>query len=115
MNGHEIEKLEAELRKAMWDHVGIVRNEENLNLMLRKLRQLEKEIDGLNGNGVNTRFLELKNMETVARLITKAAYIRKESRGTHFREDFPYADDKNWLKHICLEGMGENLRMTFVQ
>lgn len=115
VNGQELENLEAELRKAMWDYVGIVRNEENLNLMLGKLMQLEKRINDLNGNGVNVRFLELKNMATVSKLITKAAQIRKESRGTHYREDYPSTDDKNWLKHICLERKGENLRMSFVQ
>jgi len=115
MNWQELGSLEAELRKAMWDYVGIIRNEENLNLMLRKLRHMEKRINDLNGNGVNVRFLELKNMATVSKLITKASQIRKESRGTHYREDYPQTDDKNWLKHICLERKGENLRVSFVQ
>lgn len=115
VNGQELENLESELRKAMWNYVGIIRNEENLNLMLGKLRQLEKRINGFNGNRVNVRFLELKNMATVSKLITKAAQIRKESRGTHYREDYPSTDDKNWLKHICLERKGENLRVSFIQ
>lgn len=115
MNEQELENLEAELRKAMWQYVGIIRNEKNLNLMLKKLRHIEKRIDDLNGNRVNVRFLELKSMATVSKLITKAAQIRKESRGTHYREDFPFADDKNWLKHICLERKGENLRVSFIQ
>ena len=104
-----------ELRKAMWDYVGIIRNEKNLNLMLKKLRHIEKRINDLNENGVNVQFLELKNMATVSNLITKAAQIRKESRGTHYREDFPFADDKNWLKHICLERREENLHVSFIQ
>jgi len=115
MNRQELENLEAELRKAMWDYVGIIRNETNLNLMLRKLRQLDKRINDLDENGINVQFLELKNMATVGGLITRAAHIRRESRGTHFREDFPSADDNNWLKHICLERKGENLRVSFVQ
>lgn len=115
MNGQELENLGAELRKAMWDYVGIIRHEENLNFMLGKLRQLEKRINSFNGNGVSVRFLELKNMATVSKLIAKAAQIRKESRGTHYREDYPQTDDKNWLKHICLERKGENLSVSFVQ
>jgi len=115
MDWQALENLEAELRKAMWDYVGIIRNEENLNLMLRKLGQLEKRINGFNGNGINVRFLELKNMATVSKLITKAAQIRKESRGTHYRKDYPFADDKNWLKHICFERKRENLRVSFIQ
>jgi L-aspartate oxidase len=113
MNGQELGSLETELRKAMWDYVGIVRNEENLNLMLRKLRQLETRMNDLAGHRVNVQFLELKNMVEVSKLITKAALMRKESRGTHYREDYPLIDDKNWLKHICLEKEGTSISLYF--
>ncbi len=46
---------------------------------------------------------ELQNMITVAFLIVKAALMREESRGTHYREDFPEVDDENWSKHIVLK------------
>jgi len=109
----ELKDIRAELRKAMWGYVGIIRTEENMSLMLRELEQLTRRLDALGENGVNTRFLELKNMVTVARLITKAAHTRKESRGTHYREDYPTTDDKNWLKHICLEQREEKLHISF--
>jgi L-aspartate oxidase len=105
--------LEAELRKYMWDYVGIVRNEKNLNLMLKKLKQLEKRITALNENKMNVRFLELKNMTLVSGLITKAALTRKESRGTHYREDYPKTDNKKWLKHICLQKKAKTVALTF--
>ena len=114
MNGQELGALEMELRKGMWDYVGIVRNEEKLNLMLRKLRQLETRVNELNRNGLNVQFLELKNMAVVSKLITQAALIRKESRGTHYREDYPLTDDKNWLKHIYLERKGKSVAVSFV-
>jgi succinate dehydrogenase/fumarate reductase flavoprotein subunit len=113
VKGEELENLEVELRKAMWDYVGIIRNEENLSLMLRKLGQLEKRINELNGNGINVLLLELKNMATLSKLVTKAAQLRKESRGTHFREDYPATDDEDWLKHICLERKREKLLVSF--
>lgn len=112
---HESENLKADLRESMWNFVGIIRNEKNLNFMLRELRQLEKRIDEVGTNRINVKFLELKNMSTVSGLITKAAQIRKESRGTHYREDYPSTDDKNWLKHICLEKEGNTLRVSFAQ
>ena len=114
MNGQELANHEVELRKAMWEYVGITRNKENLNLMLEKLKYMGKRIHDLNENGINVWFLELKNMATVGRLITEAAQIRKESRGTHYREDYPSTDDKNWLKHTCLGRKRENLRVFFV-
>lgn len=113
IENQELINIKAELRKAMWGYVGIIRTEENMRLMLRKLEQLNRRLDALGGNGVNTRFLELKNMVTVANLVTKAAYVRKESRGTHYREDYPITDDKNWLKHICFEQREEKLHTSF--
>jgi len=113
IENQEVIDIKAELRTAMWDYVGIIRTEENMRLMLRKLEQLNRRLDALGGNGVNTRFLELKNMVTVANLITNAAHIRKESRGTHYREDYPITDDKNWLKHICFEQREEKLHTSF--
>ncbi len=109
----ELRDIEVDLRKAMWDCVGIIRSGENLNLMLRKLKNLERRLNSLDGDGVNVRFFELKNMVTVANFITNAAHIREESRGTHYREDYPTTDDKNWLKHICLEKRGEKLHVSF--
>jgi L-aspartate oxidase len=99
----ELKYLKADLRKAMWDDVGIIRNKEQMELMLRKIEHLNKRLINIGRNGVNTRFLELKNMATIANLITTAALNRTESRGTHYRTDYPSIDDKNWLKHICFE------------
>jgi L-aspartate oxidase len=109
----ELMHSEAELRKCMWNYVGIVRNEKNLNLMLKKLRQLEKRIIALDENKMNVKFLELRNMTLVSGLITKAALSRRESRGTHYREDYPKTDDKNWLKHICLQKKGKTVALSF--
>jgi len=113
VNRHELESLKVELRKAMWDYVGIIRNGEDLNLMLRELRQMEKRIDDLDADGVNVQFLESKNMVLVGKLIARAALFRQESRGTHYREDYPRTDDKNWLKHICLERNGKGVNISF--
>ena len=109
----ELASFEAELRRCMWDYVGIIRNEKNLNLMLKKLRELEKNIITSDDLKMNVKFLELKNMALVSGLIAKAALIRKESRGTHYRKDYPKTDDKNWLKHVCLQKEGKTVASTF--
>jgi succinate dehydrogenase / fumarate reductase flavoprotein subunit/fumarate reductase flavoprotein subunit len=97
----------------MWDYVGIIRNEKQMDFMLKKLKYLNTRLVAIGKTGINIHILELKNMITVANLITKAAYIRKESRGTHYREDYPKTDDKNWLKHICFEQTNQKLHTCF--
>jgi L-aspartate oxidase len=109
----ELTYFKADLRKSMWDYVGIIRNDENINLMLRKLSRLHSRLSDIGNSGVNIRFLELVNMVTVANLITTAACARTESRGTHYREDFPSIDDKNWLKHIRLRKQDEKTQTCF--
>jgi L-aspartate oxidase len=99
----ELTYLKADLRKSMWDYVGIIRNKENIGLMLEKLKRSHTRLKSIGGFGVNSRLLELVNMVTVANLITTAAFARTESRGTHYRQDFPVTDDETWLKHICLQ------------
>jgi L-aspartate oxidase len=109
----ELNYLKTELRKAMWDYVGIIRNQKQMDLMLKKIKRLNKRLVVIGANGINTSFVELKNMVTIANLVTAAAYARKESRGTHYREDYPDTDDKNWLKHICLQLKKNQLNISF--
>ena len=109
----ELNYLKVELRKAMWDYVGIVRNKEQMDLMLGKLKHIESRLRAIGRKGVNTRFLEIKNMVTIANLVTTAAQMRNESRGTHYRADYPATNDKNWLKHICLQQKKEKLHISF--
>jgi succinate dehydrogenase/fumarate reductase flavoprotein subunit len=55
--------------------------------------------------------LEVQKMIDLAEMIAKAALMRKETRGHHFRSDYPEGDDQNWLKHILIgkEKDGMNL------
>ena len=76
--------------------------------MFRKIEKLKTRLFKIGKNVVNTRFLELKNMAIVSGLITTAAMIRKESRGTHYREDYPSVNNKDWLRHIYFEHQEEN-------
>ena len=109
----ELNYLKTELRKAMWNYVGIIRNERQMDLMLKKIKTLNTRLAAIGGNGVNTRFVELKNMVTIANLVTIAASARKESRGTHYRADYPNKDDKNWLKHIYLQQKENQPNLSF--
>ncbi|MEN2984399.1 MAG: FAD-binding protein, partial [Dictyoglomaceae bacterium] len=88
-----------ELKKLMWENVGILREGKKLEFALRTL---EKWIEEVEFFYPDREFLELKNMTTVGYLMAKSALLREESRGAHFRVDFPTMRD-TWRKHIVLE------------
>ena len=109
----ELEILRTELRKAMWNYVGIIRNEDSLSRMLQEMNRWETKVDALNEQEFDARFCELRNMVIVARLITSAAQIRKESRGTHYRADYPLLDAQHQSHHICFRRQGKTTQISF--
>lgn len=85
------------LRKLMFNRVGIIRSKESLESALRYISQQQESI--FKGTTGDKERFELKNLLTVAGLTAKAAWMRQESRGGHFRQDFP-ALDKSWQGHL---------------
>ena len=105
------------LRKTMSANVGIWRSEENLKKALADIKKLQKDQKKVGVNG-NTKFnpglvtcLELSGILKVAEMLVTAAIERRESRGAHYRLDFPKLDDE-WKKNIIFVKKEDNFEMT---
>jgi len=113
-SGRPVAEIRDELAVAMWNKVGIFRNEAGITEALEVIDRLTEEYEtcyvGDSNRTYNMAFVnyvEIKSMLTVAKAIALGALHRKESRGAHVREEFPKRDDSQYLKHAIWK-LGEN-------
>ncbi len=91
-------------------YLGPIRKAEELNTFLTFLDEAQKDLPGLAATSSNRAYnkewidaLELKNMIHLLKVAAESALLRTESRGVHYREDYPNADNENWLKESVVK------------
>jgi L-aspartate oxidase len=97
VRNEELQRFKLIIKSVMWKGTGIERSAESLNNTAKMLAEVLARFDY---QPVTKDEIEIKNMAQVASLITQAASDRHESRGAHYRSDFPKTDDKNWQRHL---------------
>ena len=103
-DNHSIEAITAVIREALWENVSIERNGEDLQETLAELQDLMESLGNVltHTEGADVATIETVNMLNVALMITQAALTRTESRGAHYRADFPTQDDTEWQRRILI-------------
>ena len=112
--------LRCALQQLMTNNCNVFRNRQGLSEALMEIRQLQKRSLNIGVNNKSKVFnyelqdaLELENMLKVSEVIVFSALNRKESRGAHFRSDFPERNDEEWLKHSLVSVTPEGLKADY--
>ncbi len=116
------QNIKEDLTKIMFEKMGLIRKEEGLrqaNVLINKIKKeaLPKVAAKDRGKIYNydwIEILELLNMMDVAHLMVKAATMRTETRGMHYRKDFPQKDEDHWLKNIIMKKGQKGLQIRLL-
>src|SRR5215469_3034858 len=94
------EELITQIQTLMWSEVGVVRTRQGMQKTIKILEEISPKL----AEPKSRRAREAANLHVAALAVTRSALAREESRGTHYRLDYPDRDDKKYLKHSVIRG-----------
>lgn len=113
-DGEKPELLYQSLKETMWQKVGIIRDAEGLKQALEEINRLKERYCRVfvpDGRGLQLA-VRLSNMLTVAEIICRAALFRRESRGAHYRQDFPETNNNDWLCNVLVAKKDDRMALS---
>jgi len=116
--GHGLYPLRDRLRELNWNKVGVARNGKDLEAAIEEIESIAVETQKVRVEGVRAfnmlwnHYIDFLNMVDVSRMVAAAALQRKETRGAHFRTDFPDQNDRNGLYNLFLQ-KGDDSKPVF--
>lgn len=105
--------LRKRIHEVMWKFLGIVRNEEGVKKAIEELKEVKVQTKAIlaKNRAELIEALEVKNMCQVAEMLALASQFRTESRGSHYRSDYPTQDDSKWLNNVIITLKGERVEL----
>jgi fumarate reductase (CoM/CoB) subunit A len=111
---NDLDRLHAKLKQLMFAHAGLVRDADTMKRGIAALQALRTELTALGSVDTHdlARICEISNMTTVGEAVTRSALYREESRGAHFRSDFPEKNDDRWRVATRVSGHPGRLQVS---
>ncbi|MBI4187368.1 MAG: FAD-binding protein [Chloroflexi bacterium] len=112
-DGESPERLQLSLQQVMWDGAGVLRDRKGIEAAQKELSALREQLKRITVTEHHQQYqtAKLANMLSVADIICLAALTRTESRGAHYRSDYPEEDDQRWLKTVEIRRQGGEMAL----
>ena len=102
------------LKKTAWENLLAVRDKNGLTELLQRIKEIRSDIGprlSIESTRELVQALELRNLLQVGEIIASAVLLRTESRGPHYRDDFPRRDDTNWARSVTVKKESEEMQL----